>query len=775
MGLLIAVLSGFIVACVAPWVHRATARTASWLLALLPLALTVHFASLAPAVIAGDTIRVSFPWVPTLGVNLSFLLDGLSLLFALLITGTGALVVIYGGHYLAGHRDLARFYAVLLAFMASMLGLVLADNVVTLFVFWELTSITSYLLIGFDHERESARKAALQALLVTGVGGLALLAGVLMMAHVGGSLELSELAAQADLLRAHPLYFSMLLLVLAGAFTKSAQFPFHFWLPAAMEAPTPVSAYLHSATMVKAGIYLLARLTPTLGGTEPWLVLLASVGTITMLVGGVLALRERDMKLALAYSTVAALGTITLLIGLGQQPAIAAALVFLGSHALYKGALFLTVGAIDHEAGTRDVLRLGGLRRRMPITATAAVVAALSMAGLPPVIGFVAKELFYEATLGLMTGAALLTTAAMLGNALTVAVACIVGLRPFFGALRAPSDAVHEAPLGLWLGPVSLAVLGVVSGLLPAIPGRTLITPAVSAVLREPVTLDLHLWPGWKPALLLSVLTVAAGAAIYLAWPLTRRTLQRADAILARGPAWWYERALDGLVRFAGAQTRILQHGYLRFYMMVVFLALFGAGAAALVTRGGLPASIAPARGMVHEWILSGVILVAALAAIKARSRLMAVASLGVVGFSIAQLFVTFGAPDVAITQFLVETLIVIIVALVLVHLPHFEQTERLRAPARLRDAVLALGVGALVTILVLAVLELRFDPFISEYYATQSVPAAHGRNIVNVILVDFRALDTLGEITVLAVAGLGVFALLKLRPPADPSGKSER
>ena len=774
MGLLTAVVSGFLVALAAPWVHRAMGRAASWGLALVPLALTIAFAALVPDVIAGRIVRASVPWVPALGVHLSFVVDGLSILFALLITGIGVLVVIYGGRYLDGHPDLGRFYAVLLAFMASMLGLVLADNVVTLFVFWELTSITSYLLIGFDHARESARKAALQALLVTGIGGLALLAGLLLMAQVGGSLELSVLLTQSGLLQGHDLYLPILLLVLAGAFTKSAQFPFHFWLAGAMEAPTPVSAYLHSATMVKAGIYLLARVSPALGGTDAWIALVGTTGTVTMLVGGILALREQDLKLVLAYSTVAALGTLTLLIGVGEQPAIAAALVFLLAHSLYKGALFLTVGSMDHEAGTRDVLRLGGLRRAMPITALAGVVAALSMAGLPPVVGFVAKELFYEATLGVEEGAALLTAAAVLGNALTVAMACIVGIRPFFGELRAPAAHVHEAPAGLWLGPVVLSALGLATGLLPAIPGTALITPAVAAVLRQPVTLDLHLWPGWKPALVLSVMTVAAGAAIYATWTATRRALRRADPLLSRGPACWYERALDLLMWTARAQTRALQHGSLRFYMLTVFVTLLLTGGTALAWRGGFPETIAPADGMVHEWVLLIAILVAACTTIATRSRLAAIVSLGVVGFSVAQLFVTFGAPDLAITQFLVETLIVIIVALVVVYLPRFEREERLAAPARIRDAALALGVGAFITTVILAVLELPFDPFVSAYYAEQSVPAAHGRNIVNVILVDFRALDTLGEITVLAVAGLGVFALLKLRHRSDSPARGK-
>jgi multicomponent Na+:H+ antiporter subunit A len=393
MVMIFAVLSGFMLAIIAPWLHRLTRGATGWLLALLPAGLAVYFASLLGSVANGEAITISRPWATGLGINLSFYVDGLSLLFALMITGIGALVIIYAGSYLAGKPQLTRFYTLVLMFMASMLGVVLAGNLITIFVFWELTSLTSFLLIGLDHDRPGARAAALQALLVTGGGGLALMAGLLLMGQIGGSLELATLLSNGNAVREHALYVPVLLLILLGAFTKSAQTPFHFWLPNAMEAPTPVSAYLHSATMVKAGVYLLARLSPLLGGTDEWHYLVTGAGIVTMLLGALLALVQTDLKRILAYSTVSTLGALVLLLGLDTTLSVKAAMLFLLVHALYKGALFLVAGILDHETGTRDIRRLGGLARAMPITAAAAVLAALSMAGLPPMLGFINKEL----------------------------------------------------------------------------------------------------------------------------------------------------------------------------------------------------------------------------------------------------------------------------------------------------------------------------------------------------------------------------------------------
>ncbi|MBI4465742.1 MAG: putative monovalent cation/H+ antiporter subunit A [Acidobacteria bacterium] len=762
MTLALVVLSGFVTAMAAPWLHRVLRRVSGWMIALFPLGLTVYFSRHIGQIAAGEVLSVRVPWIPSLGISFSFYLDGLSLVFALLICGIGTLVVIYTGGYLSGNAHLGRFYLYLLGFLASMLGLVLADNALTLFVFWELTSVSSYLLIGFEHERAAARSAALQALLVTGLGGLAMLAGLLLLGQAGGSLELSQWLSKGDVIRAHALYLPALLLILAGAFTKSAQFPFHFWLPSAMEAPTPVSAYLHSATMVKAGVYLLARLSPVLGGTDAWFYLLVVVGATTLLVSAYLAFHHNDLKRMLAYSTVSALGMLTLLIGLGTEAAIQAAIVYLLAHALYKGALFLVAGAVDHEAGTRDVRRLGGLRHDMPLTAAAAMLAALSLAGLPPLFGFLAKEMLYEAVWHSPSLAVVLGGVVSLSSMLLFAVAGNIGIRPFFGAKAAARQQVQEAPLSLLAGPCVLAGLGLLAGLIPALASGSLVSPSVAAVLGRPSEVDLALFHGWNPILLLSMVTVVGGVGLYtVQGAIKRRTAPLADAS-GWGPARWYEGSLEGLNLVARLQTRLLQSGYLRYYLLTILATTIGLTGYTFWSRTGVPSPPSWESVPLSQAALVILIVLATFAAIRSRSRLGAVASLGVVGYSIALIFVLFGAPDLAMTQFLVETLTVILLVLILYHLPSFATLSSRRE--RIRDMLVALTAGGMMTVLVWAAISVQPFPSISSYFAQHSAVLAHGRNIVNVILVDFRGLDTLGEITVLAVAGVGVYSLLKLR-----------
>jgi multicomponent Na+:H+ antiporter subunit A len=750
-------MSAFPVALLAPWLHRRAPVASGWILALLPLALTVYFLGWLPTVAEGPTV-LRYPWVPGLDIEVSFLVDGLSLLFALLISAIGALILIYSGGYLAGNPALGRLQLLLLLFMGSMIGLVMADNVITLFVFWELTSITSYLLIGFDHEKGESRRAALQSLLLTAGGGLALLTGLLLMGMAGDSYSLSELLDQGDTLRAHPLYLPILLLLLAGAFTKSAQVPFHFWLPNAMAAPTPVSAYLHSATMVKAGVYLLARLSPTMGGTPEWTGLLTFFGGLTALTGALLAIRATDLKRILAYSTVMALGTLVLLIGLGTPTALAAALLFLLAHSLYKGALFLVAGILDHQTGSRDVAALRGLRRTMPLTALFAGLAALSLAGMPPLFGFAAKEMALEAAIG--SGLALTLTLGVSAT-LTVVAAGLVGALPFLGSPRPTPKPAREAPWVMLLGPALLAGGGLAIGLLPVPFIDTLLGAALSALQGAPTELTTGLWHGLSPTLALSAAVLIAGLAGYLHHRRLRELLGPMDRLAPLFPERLYERGMAGLVWLAERQTLFLQNGHLHRYILTTVLTLLALVGYTLVTRHPMVPTLSVDMQF-HEAVIGAVILIAAVFAATTRSTLGAVAALGAAGFGIALTYVLFSAPDLGMTQVLVETLTVVLLVLVLYRLPGF---SRISSRARLlADAGVSLIAGATITWLLLIAVDVEWSPTISAYFVENSQTLAHGHNIVNVILVDFRALDTLGEITVLALAALGVYAMVRLR-----------
>jgi multicomponent Na+:H+ antiporter subunit A len=755
-------LSGFALALLLPLLQRVARGWTGVLVALASLASGALLSRSAAGVLAGEVLVERWAWVPQLGLWLSVRLDALALLFVWLITGVGALVALYAGHYLKGHPALGRFYLFLLLFESAMLGVVLSGNLLALFIFWELTSLSSYALIGFEHEREAARRSALQGLLVTAAGGQAMLAGLLLLGATAGSLEVEVLLGQRQALEAHPLTPWALGLIALGAFTKSAQLPFHTWLPGAMEAPTPVSAYLHSATMVKAGVYLLLRLSPVLGGLALWGTLLPWVGGATMVWGAMRALGQTDLKRLLAYATLSILGTLVLLVGLGTPDALHAALVLLLAHALYKGALFLVAGAVDHGTGTRDVRQLAGLRRTMPLTTASALLAAVAMAGLAPAMGFIAKELVYEAALHTSAGRLWVMGATLLAFSALTAVAAIVGVRPFFGAPQQLPHAPHEAPAAMWLGPLLLAGLGLAAGLLPGLVDP-LLTAATQVAAPGKAPEPLALWHGVNAALGLSLLTLVAGAGLYLARSPLRRW-QQALPLAGRPPGFGFARLLEGLQAVAAFQTRLLQSGSLRRYLMVTVLVTFGT--LALVASFAPLPPLGGTFGMemrFHELAVALLMMIAAVAAVLSSSRMGAVAAMGVVGFCVALTFLFFGAPDLALTQAIVEALTVVVFLLAFFHLPHYAHLSP--RSTRLRDGLVALGAGGLMTTLVLISSRLHFAPPISHFYVAQSLPAAHGRNIVNVILTDFRALDTLGEITVLAVAGLGVHAILKLRP----------
>lgn len=764
MGMLQAVLLAFIIAFIAPFIVRWAKDYSGWVLATLPAGLFAYFLSKYGEVTSGNNIIEETLWFPALNINMSFYLDGLSLAFALIITGIGTFIVIYGGGYLKGHDYLGRFYLSLLMFMGSMLGVVLSNNLLALFVFWELTSFTSYLLIGFNNEKEDSRAAALQALLITGTGGLALLAGAVLLSFVvDGNMTISEILMQGDIIREHPWYLAIIILFFAGAFTKSAQFPFHFWLPGAMAAPTPVSAYLHSATMVKAGVYLLARMSPALGGTDVWMYTVTGLGAVTMLIGAWLALVYTDLKRVLAYSTVMALGTITMLIGMGHEYAFKAAAIFIVGHSLYKGALFMVAGTVDHEAGTRDVLKLGGLRKLMPLTAAFAAIAALSMGGIPPMLGFLGKELVYEAALGFATAPVILIVMAVLANVAVVASSAIVAIRPFYGEYKETPHHAHEAPVSMWLGPAVLSVTGLLIGLLPFLFDRSFFSAMSTSIAGYEMNYYLSLWHGINLPLILSVVTLLAGLLVFKYWDSIRESgaFQAYGRLFAGAPERGYDSTVSGMLKLAKFQTNVFQSGYLHIYMIsLIAITALGTGIT-LFSRADIFIPESQTGFTIYELLIGILMVVSAVAAVRAKTALVAITALGMVGYCVALFYVLFSAPDLAITQFLVETLTVILAALVLIKLPKPSMDESISV--KVRDGLIAGTFGLVITFIMLAVLNNDLDMTLSEYFGETSYVLAHGKNIVNVILVDFRALDTMGEITVLAVAGVGIISLIKL------------
>ena len=746
------ILSPFVVAILAAWfVSRFPHRAG--ILAAWPALLAVVLGNEMRRAVSGGGRLVELPWAPSLGLSLSFNLDGLGLLFAILITGIGALIVLYASHYLEGHVHASRFYASLFAFMGAMLGVVLSDNILTLFVFWELTGFTSFLLIGFEHERAAARAAALQALIVTGAGGLALLAAGVLLIDVSGTVSLSAMATQRVSIVASPFYGSIAGLILLAAFTKSAQVPFHFWLPNAMEAPTPVSAYLHSATMVKAGVYLIARMTPVFGSTPLWATAVTVAGAATMIVGAYRSVQETDLKRILAYSTLSALGVLTMLLGVGTREAIVAALVYLVAHACYKGALFLVAGAIDHEVGTRDISVLAGLRRTMPITALAGGAAALSMAGVPLTLGFVGKDGAYAALLQAAGWFPWLLALMVLASIFLGLAGLIAGVLPFRGDAALVKE-VHDPAWPLWIPPLILATGGLIVGVAPSLLNGSL-SAAATAVAGTSVELARRVARS-RAALLLSMLTLAAVAFAYVVHESVRTRTWKPR----RGSEDLYEGALSGLDAMSRTIAPALHSASLRTYVMVIVVTSALVGGAALVTAPGFGSALPRTSITAPDVLIVVLIIAGAMAAALAQSTMSAVLALGAVGYGVALMFVSFGAPDLAMTQFSVETLTVLIYVLVFRHFRGLgELSPRL---VRVRDGLIAAGIGIFIGALLLSVATTDTAAGLKEYFAEFGPTLGHGRNIVNVILVDFRAFDTLGEITVLATVAIGVRGLLR-------------
>ncbi|EMP56126.1 monovalent cation/H+ antiporter subunit A [Marinobacter santoriniensis NKSG1] len=725
----------------------------------------------------GGVVLFHQPWLPALGLSLSFRLDGLSLLFALLILIIGLLIILYSRYYLKPKENIAKFYALLLCFKGAMLGIVMSSNLLLMLIFWELTSLVSFLLIGFWTHKQDARRGARMALAVTGGGGLALLAGILIIGNIVGSFELDDVLAAGDQIKAHAMYPVVLTLVLLGAFTKSAQFPFHFWLPHAMQAPTPVSAYLHSATMVKAGIFLMARLYPALAGTEQWFYMVSFTGMATLLLGAYTAMLKHDLKGLLAYSTVSHLGLITLLFGMGTKLAAVAAVFHVINHATFKASLFMAAGIIDHETGTRDMRRINGLWRYMPHTATLAMVAASSMAGVPLLNGFLSKEMFFAESLDLnLPGlwAWLPPIIATLAGIFSVAYSVRFVHDVFFNGkpVDLPIFPPHEPPRYMKI-PVEILVFAcVMVGIFPAIAVGPLLYAAASATLGGDVP-DYHLTfaHGLNLPLLMSFVAFFGGLLMY-----SQR--QRFFDFHARfkeiDEKAIFEAVVARVTEAANRLTALLENGSLQRYAMLLVLSVIVIAAAPLANLGlfiganGLTPVDAPTGIAVAVLIIAAV-----MTAVMHRERFYALVLLSVVGLIVALGFARFSAPDLAMTQLSVEVVTIVLLMLALYYMPSWTPIES-SSGRRLRDLLIALVAGGGMTLITLAMLTRPFSS-ISDFFLANSKPEGGGTNVVNVILVDFRGFDTLGEITVLAIAALGIYAMLKntalTPPPGDGQG----
>lgn len=754
-------LASLIGACLMPLIAHVIGRGAGLLIALLPIGMLTSFLALAPIVERGWVRGEGYLWAPRLGLDVTLRLDGFSFLFCLLITGIGALVIIYAGGYLT-HKpraERARFFTYILLFMTAMLGTVLAENMLVLILFWEATSILSFLLIGFDGRSARARRAALMSLQVTAFGGLALLVATIMIGHVIGSYSMSEAILRRDALVASPWGDAITACILIAAFTKSAQFPFHFWLPNAMQAPTPASAFLHSATMVKLGIYLLARFEPLFGLTSWGRSLVVAVACITMLLAAIQALRAENFKSSLAYSTIASLGILVMLVGLDGPAATIAMVGFLLAHALYKAALFFCAGSVLHATGLQNLRAMGGLARFLPFTAVACVGASLSMAGIPPFIGFISKEFLFQAQLESSWELVPLAIAVIV-NAVMVGVAGVITLRPFFMGREKVTEIRHGESFSLVVPPLLLAISGLMISLEPDWITRVALRPAVAAVYGRAVEVDIAIWHGVTPMLLLSLVVVSVGALIVRFWRtihIRLRTLRRIDAFAIE--ALWDD-ALDIVVIGSRALTNWLQHGDLRRYLFGLVLVMVALLLWSVLSAGLLPAM--PALGDVRlgEMIVALTGLAGALAAARAPTLLGSMIATGLAGFALAISFLSNGAPDLALTQFTVEALLVVLLTALLLAVPL--RTPATRSPAmRMADAALALTFGLLLFLGVLDMVSRDHVSPASAFYGRMSVVAAYGQNVVNVILVDFRAFDTLGETMVIAVAAILASVLL--------------
>lgn len=733
-------------------------------LAIFPFSLFLFFASFISSSVIDKGFLIKQEWIPSLGISLDFNLDGLSLLFTLLITGIGTFIFLYASSYLKGNEYINRFYTYLTMFMGSMLGLVLSDNLLTLFVFWELTSITSFFLIGFDNNNEEARKSAVLSLGITSLGGFFLLAGIIGLGVISKTYSIHEMLAQKEFIQSNSLYIYIVILIFIGAFTKSAQFPFHFWLPKAMSAPTPVSAYLHSATMVKAGIYLIARLSPTLGGTDIWNITLIVVGGITMLYAAFHSIFKTDLKGILAYSTIASLGMMIFLLGLNNPYSIQAVAAFILVHALYKASLFMTAGAIDYSVHTRNITKLYGLKKLIPFVGIAGVLAALSNAGIPLTFGFIGKDLIYESTLySYEKYAVLLTGIAVVTNILLFYSGFLVGIKPYTGTYQDQFKKIHVPDFWLYAPSIILGVLGIIFGIFPHLAQVLFVNPATNAIAASSIEMNLKIWHGWNIIFGLSAVTIISGTILYF---LLNPTHKKENFILKFekiSPQSISEKGIDYIKLFAYHYTKILHNGYLRIYLLVIIAFLTTIVGYRLLVLVPLQVNTQDlSEFRLYELVVFLAVVVATVMTVVTHSRLTAIASLGIIGFCISLIFIFYGAPDLAMTQFTIDILTVVLFVLVLFKLPgYIRKSKRI---IQVRDGIVSGAFGTLIALITLQALVSPASKDISRFYARNAYILAKGKNVVNVILVDFRGFDTLVETIVLSIAAIGVYGLLKYK-----------
>lgn len=771
-----------------------------WFVLPIPLVLFIYLTTSIADIANGERFMHTVSWIPSLGINFTTHLDGLSLILALLITGVGTLVIAYSIFYLSMKREaLHNFYIYLLLFMGAMLGVVLSDNLMVLYLFWELTSVSSFLLIAFWYQRDKSRYGAQKSMLITVTGGISMLAGFIMLQSMTGSWSVREIIGQAGTLSDSSLFIPAMLLILLGAFTKSAQFPFHIWLPDAMEAPTPVSAYLHSATMVKAGIYLVARFTPVFGGEATWFWIVSMVGLITLFWGSFTAVRQTDLKALLAYSTISQLGMIMSMLGIGSAAlyfdagsdafkysslAVLAALFHLINHSTFKGALFMVVGIVDHETGTRDIRRLGGLMTIMPITFTFAAIGSFAMAGLPPFNGFLSKEMFFSAVLTasdlgifhMQTVGLLFPIIAWVASVLTFVYCMILVFRTFTGNYNPEKleKSAHEAPIGMLIPPGILVSFVVVIFFFPQTMADYILNPGVQAVLPlEDANYynEITAWHGWHaPELWMTVAVVILGSLLFV-------FLRSWQNVYSLFPREWsfntvYNAILVGSEKSSEKLTGKYMTGSLRHYLLYIFSFLILAiGTVIFATNGFVIDTSNDAPVNIYELILISIIAIAAVGIIFAKSRLTAIILNGVLGYMVAIFFVIFRAPDLALTQLVIETVSAALFLLCFFFLPEWKK-ENVTRKAKGLNLVISLGVGTIVTLVMLSIQGNRLFDSISSYFE-DAYKLAGGKNIVNAILADFRAFDTMLEILVLAIAGLGVYTLIKLKS-SEGEGKRE-